>query len=236
MNAMGKQNRFRGIRGVVSTISIFVIPAVAVVSVWSGPALATDDAQETGEASESEAPSQEGAAESKAPAREGSAVPQINIPRFELPTTKLPEVELEVTTTKREELPERAQPRSVGFSVESIDHARSHRATARGCVARGRLEGFRIAEFPTQVQPFSSCIRFSAERPVIARLEARILDPGGREVADATGEVSFAGGGKTIDYVIAWAGFPARDAGTYEIVVSLERTEVGRFPLEVSAQ
>ncbi len=212
----------------------------------------TEGEDEPAESSESEAPSAEddaadqgddldqaaegdGADDGKK--AEGPSLPSISVPNLNLPVGSVPGVDgLKRQSVEREEVPERRRLKQAEYTVRKVVHAHGHRASARGCAPTGRLEGFKVERFPSRIQEFSSCVRLSADRAVIARLAARILNPRGREVADASGEVSFDGRGTAVDYVIEWVGFPAERPGTYEIVLELDHKEVARFPLEVSAE
>jgi hypothetical protein len=193
-----------------------------------GPALADEVAGERdAEDGESEA-----AAETAGP---GAGMPTFTVPTLDLPRTALPGTQLEAPEAARRDAPERRAQAPVEFRVINVQHARGHRTARGGCVARGpTLQGFNLPDFPGDVQPFTTCFRLAADRTVIARFDAAILDPDGREVADASGEVSFAASGTTIDYVVEWVSFRARAPGTYELVVRLDRNEVGRFPIEVA--
>ena len=231
-----------------------LVPAAFISMLALTPALGSESTSEAGEEgplegageqteSDDGGPPVEGPAESEAseeaPTDEaeaaGPTLPSITVPTLELPGGAVPGVEgLKGPSTERREAPERRARAPAEFTLHSVEHAHGHRATPRGCIARGRLEGFGVDRFPAKMQPFTTCMRIAADRAVIARLEARILDPRGREVADAKGEIAFEGNDAAIDYIIEWVGFPAAQAGTYELVLDLDRRELARFPLEVA--
>lgn len=190
---------------------------------------AAPDAAEVEEAEEGE--------EDDPSAEAGPSVPSLDLPQLDLPTGTLPGAEgLQAPASESKETITRSRPPPPEFSVESVEHAGGYRTTSRGCVARGRLEGFVVDAFPADIQPFATCLRLGASRAVRTRLQARILAPGGEEVADASGSLSFEGEGELIDFVIEWVGFPAPRDGDYEMVLELDGSEVERVPLEVSTE
>lgn len=174
----------------------------------------------------------------KAPAEKADTLtpPRLEVPKLEVPRLDVPQADLGTAglSTGRKADSAGAGPTAVHFTIDAAHLARSFRTGRDGaCVADGPLDGFRLPGVPATVEAFETCVRVTASAGVVSTLEARILDPAGREVASASGEVSFAGRSRTVDYVISWTGFPAPRTGRYLLVLRLGGDTVREFPIRV---
>lgn len=154
---------------------------------------------------------------------------KLDLPSFDVPTTG----DLEDGRTSQAQ---GKGPTKVAYAIEAVKHAKSFRVGREGaCEPQGAIESFKVPTFPATVEAFETCLRLKASSGVVASIEARILDPQGKEVASAGGEVSFARKSNTIDYVISWIGFPARSGGQYKMVVRVGGETSRELTLPVGA-
>ncbi|MDF1563960.1 MAG: hypothetical protein P1V51_13005 [Deltaproteobacteria bacterium] len=157
-------------------------------------------------------------------------------PKLELDkpdTESLGDIEMEGKAAPK--TPGMAAPTKVTYAVESAALGRGFKIKNKktGCVAKAALKGFTLEKIPGPTGPFQTCLRLSASDGVVAAIEARIVGPGGIELADASGEVSFARSGKTMDFVIDWTGFVARAPGVHKLEVVLASTARKTVEFEV---
>ncbi len=142
--------------------------------------------------------------------------------------------DLEVVGKAVPETKSPAAPTKVLYAVEAIALGKGFRIRKKtGCVAKVKLKGFTLEQIPGPTGPFQSCLHLTATEGVVAGIKARIVGPGGLEVADASGEVSFARSGLNMDFVIDWTGFVARAPGTHRLEIELASTAKKTVEFEV---
>ena len=173
-----------------------------------------------------------GARGEKDATKQETAPPELTLPKLDLPKLDLPDTN-DLSAGRRADEAEKG-PTKVHYAIESVRHAHAFRTGRSGaCEPVGALEGFRLASVPSNVEAFATCLRVKATAGVVATLDARIYDPAGREVAHASGEISFARRSNTVDYVVSWIGFPAKMLGRYEMVLRVGGETVRKVALPV---
>lgn len=173
-------------------------------------------------------------------------MPKPTAPDLSLSLPDLPKAEGLEATPKPQEAESRRAPsdlsapspeaiKAATASILSVDHARDFLATSSGYKAVGGLEAIRMGKLPAQAPAFKTRVRISSDDGAAMLVRAAIRSPANEEIASSRAEVSFAGV-RQLELVIDWDGFPVHRPGDHRVVLTLDGSFAGEYPLAVTGR
>ena len=125
-----------------------------------------------------------------------------------------------------------ADPSKAKYTLASVQHAQQFVSRGDRYEARYVLDKIEVVNLPMTVPPFHTLVRVTSSDKLGASIEVRLVDPKGIPVVTSQGSLLF-GGHEEAEFLVDWDPFTLKNAGTYQVEVTVAGLLIGKqaFPV-----